>query len=84
MAALTEVRQREQFLERPLPSSDDSERAILGAILLDNSLLTQAVEQLKPADFYSPLNRRVFAAMIALFEKQLQIDPILIGEELKK
>ena len=57
---------------------------ILGAILLDNSVIAQAVEHLKPEDFYSPLNRRVFAAMIALFEKQKQIDPILIGEELKK
>lgn len=84
MAALSEVRQREQFLERPLPSSEDSERAILGGILLDNSLITQAVEQLKPADFYSPLNRRIFGAMISLFESSKVIDPILIGEELKK
>ena len=57
---------------------------ILGAILLDNAVIAEAVEHLKPEDFYSPLNRRVFAAMIALFEKQKQIDPILIGEELKK
>ena len=75
---------REQFLERPLPSSEDSERAILGAILLDNSLISQAVEQLKPEDFYSPLHRRVFGAMIGLFESSKNIDPILIGEELKK
>ncbi|MBV9241571.1 MAG: replicative DNA helicase [Acidobacteria bacterium] len=75
---------REQYLEKPLPSSEDSERVILGAILLDNALIAPAVEHLKPEDFYSPLNRRVFGAMIVLFEKQRQIDPILIGEELKK
>jgi len=75
---------REQYLEKPLPSSEDAERVILGAILLDNALIAQAVEHLKPEDFYSPLNRRVFAGMIALFERQRQIDPILIGEELKK
>ena len=84
MASVFPDNRREQYLEKPLPSSDDSERVILGAILLDNSLIAQAVEHLKPEDFYSPLNRRVFAAMIALFEKQKQIDPILIGEELKK
>jgi replicative DNA helicase len=83
MAAFPEAR-REQFLERPLPSSEDSERAILGAILLDNTLVTQALEHLKPEDFYSPLHRRIFAAMIALFEASKRIDPILIGEELKK
>jgi replicative DNA helicase len=83
MAAFPEAR-RDQFLERPLPSNEDGERAILGAILLDNSLITQAVERLKPADFYSPLNRRIYGAMISLFESSKVIDPILIGEELKK
>ncbi|MBA3691978.1 MAG: replicative DNA helicase [Acidobacteria bacterium] len=75
---------REQFLERPLPSSPDSERVILGAILLDNELITQAIEQISFEDFYSPNNRRVFKAMLALFERGERIDPILIGEELKK
>jgi replicative DNA helicase len=84
MASVFPDNRREQFLEKPLPSSDESERIILGAILLDNALIANALETLKPEDFYSPLNRRVFAAMIALFEKQRQIDPILIGEELKK
>jgi replicative DNA helicase len=84
MASVFPDNRREQYLEKPLPSSEDSERVILGAILLDNAVIAQAVEHLRPEDFYSPQNRRVFAAMIALFEKQKQIDPILIGEELKK
>lgn len=83
MAAYPEAR-REQFLERPLPSSEESERAILGAILLDNGLVTQAVEHLRAEDFYNPLHRRIFAAMASLFEASQRIDPILIGEELKK
>lgn len=74
----------EQFLEKPLPSSPESERVILGAILLDNALISQAIEQLKPEDFYSPNYRRIFKAMMSLFEKSERIDPILIGEELKK
>jgi len=84
MAAIFPDNRREQYLEKPLPSSDESERVILGAVLLDNAVIAQAVENLRPEDFYSPFNRRVFAAMIALFEKQKQIDPILIGEELKR
>lgn len=84
MASVFPDNRREQYLEKPLPSSEESERVILGAILLDNAVIAEAVEHLKPEDFYSPLNRRVFAAMIALFEKQKQIDPIMIGEELKK
>lgn len=75
---------REQYLEKPLPSNEESERVILGAILLDNALITQAIELLRPEDFYSPRNRRIYNAMISLFENSERIDPILIGEELKK
>src|ERR1700682_5993034 len=75
---------RDPILERPLPSSPETERAILAAILLDNSLIAQAVELLKPADFYVPSHRRVFMAMIALFERVWEINPILIAEELRR
>ncbi len=75
---------REPSLERPLPSSPETERAILGAIILDNTLIAQAVELLKPADFYVPSHRRIFMAMIALFERGSEINPILIAEELRR
>lgn len=75
---------REQYLEKPLPSSTESERVILGAILLDNQIISQAIEKLSVEDFYSPLHRRIFKAMTVLFERGERIDPILIGEELKK
>jgi replicative DNA helicase len=75
---------REQYLEKPLPSSAESERVILGAILLDNQIISQAIEKLGVEDFYSPLHRRIFKAMTVLFERGERIDPILIGEELKK
>src|SRR5687768_8112875 len=75
---------RDQPFERALPNSSEAERAILGATLLDNGLISQAIEQLKPEDFYVPSHRRIFVAMIALFERGSEINPILIGEELKK
>ena len=74
----------DQYLEKPLPSNEEGERVILGAILLDNALISEAVETLKPKDFYSPRHRSIFKAMLALFEQGERIDPILIGEELKK
>lgn len=75
---------REHSFERSLPNSSEAERAILGAIILDNALISQAIELLTPEDFYVPSHRRIFTAMIALFERGGEIDPILIGEELKK
>ena len=75
---------REQSLERALPNSAEAERAILGGVVLDNGLISQAIELLRPEDFYVPSHRRIFMAMIALFERGAEINPILIGEELKK
>src|SRR5881409_1514566 len=75
---------RDSILDRPLPSTPDTEKAILGAIILDNSLIAQAVELLKPSDFYVPSHRRIFTAMIALFERGSEINPILIAEELRR
>ncbi len=75
---------RDAILEKPLPSSPETEKAILGAIILDNTLVAQAIEMLKPADFYVPSHRRIFTAMIALFERGSEINPILIAEELRR
>ena len=58
---------RDQPFERALPNSSEAERAILGAVLLDNGLIIQAIELLRPEDFYVPSHRRIFVAMIALF-----------------
>ncbi len=75
---------REQMLERPLPHSGEAERAILGSIILDNGLINQAIELLKPDDFYVRAHAMVFRAMIGLSERGAEINPILIGEELKR
>jgi replicative DNA helicase len=77
-------RSREQLLERPLPHSADAERAILGAILLDNSFVNQAIELLRPDDFYVRAHQFVFRSMISLSERGSEINPILLGEELRR
>lgn len=74
---------REQMLERPLPHSPEAERAILGAIMLDNGLISQAIEELKEDDFYVPSHRRIFSTMCALFVRGSEIDPLIVAEELK-
>ncbi|HEX8723068.1 MAG TPA: DnaB-like helicase N-terminal domain-containing protein, partial [Pyrinomonadaceae bacterium] len=84
MAQFIADRTREQMLERPLPHSADAERAILGAIVLDNALVNQAIELLRPEDFYVRAHQFVFRAMISLSERGSEINPILIGEELRR
>jgi replicative DNA helicase len=77
-------RSREQLLERPLPHSAEAERAILGAIVLDNSFVNQAIELLRPDDFYVRAHQFVFRAMTSLSERGSEINPILLSEELRR
>src|SRR2546423_269644 len=84
MKTFIEGTTRDQFLERPMPHSAESERAILGSIILDNALISQAIELLKEDDFYVQSHRRIYNAMTLLFERGSEINPILIGEELRR
>lgn len=71
-------------LERPLPANAEAERFILGAILLDNETIHQAIERLTPGDFFFPSNRTVYEKMLALTEAEIGIDPLTLQEELRR
>ena len=75
---------KELFLERSLPSSVDAERSVLGAILLDNRLCNQAMELLRPEDFYLEAHRKLYERMMVLSEQGRPIDPLMLGEELRR
>lgn len=78
------AKRSEDYLENPLPSSEESEQVCLGAVLLDNSCMEINMKFFGPEDLYNPFTRRVYAAMIHLHQSGRQIDPITIGEVLKK
>jgi replicative DNA helicase len=66
------------------PQSLEAERAVLGAILLEPALLPRAVELLVPDEFYKEAHRKIFAAMIQLFERGESPDVILVAEALRR
>jgi replicative DNA helicase len=66
------------------PQSLEAERAVLGAILLEPALLPRAIELLVPEEFYKEAHRKIFAAMIRLFERGESPDVILVAEALRR
>jgi replicative DNA helicase len=74
----------EFMTERPMPHSVEAERAYLGAIILDNSLIIEAAGQLKPDDFYVRAHYHLFRAMLAMGDAGQEINPILVGEWLRQ
>ena len=65
-----------------LPEAVEAERAILGAILLDNHAYDEAAEHLKPEDFSLDSHRRIYSRMMDLAESSRPIDTITLPEEL--
>ena len=61
-------------LEKTLPNSVESERAVLGAILLDEKAIFAATEVLSADDFYLEAHREIFQAMLSLAEEEISID----------
>jgi len=60
-----------------------AERAVLGALLFDGSLLTSVAEILLPEDFSQAAHAEIFSAMLALELSHRPVDLLTLAEELK-
>jgi len=70
--------------DRLPPQNLEAEQSVLGAVLLDNAVLSRVIEILQPEDFYRGPHRRLFAAMLDLFERDESIDLITLRERLEQ
>ena len=72
------------LLEKIPPQSRDAEMSVLGAMMFEEAAFIKAVEILRADFFYDENHRRIFSAMLSLFEKTRPIDLVTVSEELKK
>jgi len=70
--------------ERIPPQNMEAEQSVLGAMLIDSDAIVAAAEALQPTDFYREGHRKIFAAMLALFERGEPVDLITLAEELNQ
>src|SRR5512137_1737005 len=66
------------------PQAVDVEMAVLGAMLLDKGAIAKTLEILDDSSFYKPAHQRIFAGMVALFERSEPVDLITLVEELRR
>ena len=72
-------------VERVPPHSEDAERGVLGAVLLDaEKVMDLCIERQLSADsFYIPAHRSIFEAMRAMADDGRPIDILTVAERLK-
>ena len=72
-------------MERIPPHSQDAEQALLGAMLIDESAVARAVEILRQERrFYAASHRKIYTAIIALYERSQPADITTVAEELER
>jgi replicative DNA helicase len=69
--------------QRLPPQNLEAETSVLGAVLLENEALNRVLEILKEDDFYRNAHRRIFSAILHLYEHSDPVDLITLSEVLK-
>jgi replicative DNA helicase len=69
--------------QRLPPQNLEAETSVLGAVLLENEALNRVLEILQEDDFYRNAHRRIFSAILHLYEHSEPVDLITLSEVLK-
>ena len=69
-------------MDRTLPHNLEAEKAVLGAILINNLAFNQAAEVIDAGDFFRDAHRRIFDKMVGLSERNLPVDLVTLKDEL--
>lgn len=65
------------------PQAIDIEEAVLGALMLEPSAVTDVLDIISPECFYKESNRKIFSAISTLASKHAPVDLFTVSEELK-
>ena len=65
------------------PQALDVEAAVLGAMLVEPSVIDESMEELTASCFYDPKHRMIFEAMSSLVNEHVAIDLISVSEKLR-
>lgn len=73
----------EQTGKKP-PYNPEAERSVLGCMLLDQDLAMEALENLRPLDFFDRKHRVIFQACKDLNSNNSELDYVIVSDELKR
>ncbi len=66
------------------PHSLEAEQAVLGAVMLDNTVWDRVTEKLSERDFYKPEHRFIFRVMSELARRDQPLDVLTIADALQQ
>lgn len=66
------------------PQAIEIEAQVLGAMLLEREAIARVIELLDEDDFHADYHRKIFQAIIAMFDRSEPVDIITMAEELRR
>jgi len=68
-----------------LPPQDiETERAVLGALMIDSASIIKVADFLFPTDFYKPAHQKIYEVVLDLFTNSQPIDLLSVSTKLKE
>ncbi len=72
------------LMDKVPPQNIEAEMAVLGSILLDEEAISDVVELLDENSFYKESHRKIFAAILTLYNESKPVDLITLTEQLRR
>lgn len=73
----------DELFSRQMPHSIEAEQAVLGSLIIDARCVGDVLGLLKPADFYSAVNRDIFETIYSMFTYSMVTDPVTVLEQMR-
>jgi replicative DNA helicase len=79
------LKEADLTIQKLPPQNIEAEQAVLGAIIFDNEALPTALEvKLDADDFYKEAHRRIYRAILELYDKNEPIDIVTLTDYLRR
>ena len=74
----------ENLIKRIMPHDDETERALLGAFLMDQERIPAASEYVTEQDFYNRQYAAAYTAIVELYNSGQPVDPVTLHNKLSE
>lgn len=75
---------RKEIISNPLPNNLETEKAVIGALLVESDAISEVVSMLKPETFYDESLGMIYSVIAGLYSENIKPDMITVTKSLMK
>lgn len=75
---------RKGIISNPLPNNPETEKAVIGALLVESDAISEVICILRPEMFYDESLGKIYSAIVGLYSENIKPDMITVTKSLMK